>query len=318
MWILRRMVSVMHGLVVGAPLTLVAATGAADPAQDRSAAAARPDLVFADERVDVWHGHRRHLFTFRGRAAWVVEPERPRPGNPWSWCLMFPDAFTERCAAPQLLAAGFHHAYLDVGNTFGAPEAIRQLAEFHDELVGRGLARRAALIGISRGGLYAQRYAAEHPDHVAVIYGDNPVCDFKSWPGGKGTGKGSPADWAACLAAYGFADEAAALAYPGNPVDALAPLAQAGIAMVHVVGDRDDVVPPAENALVVEARYRMLGGTVLVIHEADKGHHPHGLADPRPVVDFVIEHAGPDRDQGEASPAAKRLSPDDHAPSGGS
>jgi len=55
-----------------------------------------------------------------------------------------------------------------------------------------------------------------------------------------------------------------------------------------------------------------------VIHEADKGHHPHGLADPRPVVDFVIEHAGPDRGQGKASPAAKRLSPDDHAPSGGS
>jgi pimeloyl-ACP methyl ester carboxylesterase len=209
--------------------------------------------------------------------------------------MMFPDAFTERCAAPQLLAAGFHHAFLDVGNTFGAPDAIRQLAAFRDELVRRGLAPKAALIGISRGGLSAHRYAAEHPDHVAVIYGDNPVCDFKSWPGGKGLGKGSPKDWAACLAAYGFADEAAALAYPGNPVDTLEPLAKAGIAMVHVVGDKDDVVPPKENALVVEERYRKLGGEVLVIHEADKGHHPHGLADPQPVVDFVIEHASPDR-----------------------
>ena len=209
--------------------------------------------------------------------------------------MMFPDAFTERCAAPQLLDAGFHHAYLDVGNTFGAPEAIRQLAAFHDELVRRGLAPQAALIGISRGGLYAQRYAAEHPDHVAVIYGDNPVCDFKSWPGGKGSGKGSPKDWAACLAAYGFADEATALAYPGNPVDTLAPLVKAGIAMVHVVGDKDDVVPPAENAVVVEERYRKLGGEILVIHEAEKGHHPHGLADPQPVVDFVMKHASLDR-----------------------
>jgi arylsulfatase A-like enzyme/pimeloyl-ACP methyl ester carboxylesterase len=268
---------------------------AVDADHQRLVAFQRPRLKFPDEKLDVWHGHRRHSFRFEGRSAWVVEPEQPRPGNPWSWCMMFPDAFTERCAAPQLLDAGFHHAYLDVGNTFGSPEAIKRLAAFHDELVRRGLAPKAALIGISRGGLYAQRYAAEHPDHVAVIYGDNPVCDFKSWPGGKGAGKGSLKDWAACLAAYGFPDETAALAYPGNPIDTLAPLAAANIAMVHVVGDRDEVVPPAENTLVVEERYRKLGGEILVIHEADKGHHPHGLADPQPVVDFVIKHASLDR-----------------------
>jgi arylsulfatase A-like enzyme/pimeloyl-ACP methyl ester carboxylesterase len=255
----------------------------------------RPRLKFPDETIDSWHGYRRHRFTFQGRPAWVVQPEQPRPGNPWSWCMMFPDAFTQRCAAPQLLAAGFHHAYLDVGNTFGSPDAVRHLAAFHDELVHRGFAPRAALIGISRGGLYAQRYAAEHSDHVAVIYGDNPVCDFKSWPGGKGTGKGSPKDWAACLTAYGFSDEAEAVAYRGNPVDALAPLADAQITMVHVIGDKDDVVPPAENTLIVEERYRALGGRILVIHEADKGHHPHGLTDPRPIVEFIVEHASLDR-----------------------
>lgn len=204
--------------------------------------------------------------------------------------MMFPDAFTERCAALQLLAAGFHHAYLDVGNSFGAPAAVEQLSAFHRDLVRRGLAPRAALIGISRGGLYAQRFAADHPSAVAVIYGDNPVCDFKSWPGGKGTGKGSPRDWQACLEAYGFPDEAAALAYSGNPVDRLEPLARANVAMIHVVGDADDVVPPAENALLVADRYRQLGGTVEVIREPGKGHHPHGLADPSPVVNFILQH----------------------------
>ena len=254
----------------------------------------RPSLKFPGSTIDRWQGHTRHSFVFEGRKAWVVVPEQPRPGNPWSWCMMFPDAFTERCAAPQLLDAGFHHAYLDVGNTFGSPAAVAQLAAFHDELVRRGLAAKAALIGISRGGLYAQCYAAEHPGHVAAIYGDNPVCDFKSWPGGKGRGKGSKPDWAACIAAYGFADEAAALAYDGNPVDRLAPLAEAGIAMIHVVGDQDDVVPAAENAVLVERRYRALGGTIEVIHEPGKGHHPHGLDDPQPVVDFLVKHASVD------------------------
>ncbi|MBM4022293.1 MAG: alpha/beta hydrolase [Planctomycetes bacterium] len=253
--------------------------------------AATSDLAFPDAKTDAWHGHVRHLFAFQGRPAWVVEPRTPLAGNPWSWCLMFPDAFTARCAAPQLLDAGFHHAFLDVGNSFGSPTAVAALAAFHDELVRRGLASRAALIGISRGGLYAHRYAAEHPDHVAVIYGDNPVCDFKSWPGGKGHGQGSPGDWAACLEAYGFADEAAALAYRGNPIDALEPLARAGIPLIHVVGDADDVVPADENALVVADRYRRLGGTAEVIQKPGCGHHPHGLDDPGPVVDFIQRHA---------------------------
>lgn len=253
-------------------------------------AADAPDLAFPEARTDTWHGHRRHTFQFQGRGAWVVVPRAPLPGHPWSWCMMFPDAFTQRCAAPQLLDAGFHHAYIDVGNSFGSPAAVATLAAFHDELVRRGLAAKAALIGISRGGLYAHRYATEHPDHVAVIYGDAAVCDFKSWPGGKGKGKGSPRDWAACLAAYGFPDEAAALAYQGNPVDTLETLAKAGIALVHVVGDADDVVPPAENGLIVAERYGKLGGTVELIHKPACGHHPHGLDDPAPVVEFIRRH----------------------------
>ena len=159
----------------------------------------------------------------------------------------------------------------------------------------RGLAVKPALIGLSRGGLYAHRFAADHPDKVSVVYGDAAVCDFKSWPGGKGKGKGSPKDWAACLEAYHFPDEAAALAYRGNPIDTLPTLAKAGIALVHVVGDVDDVVPPAENGLLIEERYRQLGGTIEFIHKPDCGHHPHGLEDPTPIVDFIVEHASPAR-----------------------
>jgi pimeloyl-ACP methyl ester carboxylesterase len=253
--------------------------------------AARPDLRFPGETLDEWNGYKRHKFLFRGQQAWVVEPAQARAGNPWSWTMMFPDAFVKRCAATQLLEAGFHHAFLDVGNTFGSPDAIGKLAAFHDEMVRRGLAIKPALIGLSRGGLYAHRYASEHPGHVSVIYGDGAVCDIKSWPGGKGNGKGSPKDWQACMEAYGFKSEAEALAYRGNPVDTLAPLAQADIKLVHVVGDVDDTVPPAENALIVQERYRRLGGTIEVHHKPTGNHHPHGLDDPTPVVNFILRHA---------------------------
>ena len=102
-------------------------------------------------------------------------------------------------------------------------------------------------------------------------------------------GKGSAGDWASLKKLYGFADDAAALAYSGNPIDILPLIFKADIALIHVVGDADDVVPVAENTALIEQRYRALGGTIEVIHKPGVGHHPHGLDDPTPVVQFIIE-----------------------------
>ena len=252
--------------------------------------AADVQVEFANEKLDTWHGFKRHLFEFEGRGAWVVEPKTPRGDGAFSWCMMFPDAFTQRCAAPALLERGFYHVYLDVGNTFGAPEAVMSLERFHQMLQKRGFSQKAVLIGISRGGLYAHRYATTYVDRVAVIYGDAPVLDFKSWPGGFGEGKGSAGDWEVCKKLYGLADDTAAKNYTGNPIDTLEVLAKKNIALVYVVGDKDDVVPYSENTKIVEERYRKWNGVVEVFHKPDVGHHPHGLDDPTPVVKFIETH----------------------------
>jgi alpha-beta hydrolase superfamily lysophospholipase len=70
----------------------------------------------------------------------------------------------------------------------------------------------------------------------------------------------------------------------------LSTLETAGIPLIHVVGDADDVVPVAENTAIIEQRYRALKGTIEVIHKPGVGHHPHGLDDPAPVVKFIVEH----------------------------
>lgn len=245
-------------------------------------------LSFPHETVDSWRGYRRHRFAVDGCRAWVVAPDEALAGRPWTWCMEFPDAFTERTGVPQLLARGFHHLHLEVGNTFGCPAALAHFDAFYQAIAAAGLAAKGTLIGISRGGLYAYNWAARRPERVVGIYGDAPVCDFKSWPGGKFGGPGSPADWTALLACYGFRDEAEALAWPNNPVDRLAPLAEAGIPLLHVVGDDDEAVPVAENTAVVEQRYRALGGDITVIHKPGGGHHPHGLDDPTPVVEWIL------------------------------
>lgn len=250
------------------------------------------EFSFPGETVDEWHGFKRHKFRVDGCDAWIVEPKTALPGQPWSWCMEFPDAFTERCAALQLLAAGFHHAHVVVGhNTYGSPAAVKHFHAFYDLLIEQGLGKRAALIGLSRGGLYAYRFASERPECVAVIYGDAPACDIKTALGGPGYGKGNPTAWADLKKAYGFKDDAAALAYRGNPVDTLAPLAKAKVAIIHVIGDADDIVQAEKNSDLIEVRYRELKGEIQVIHKPGVGHHPHGLDDPQPVVEFIVKHA---------------------------
>jgi pimeloyl-ACP methyl ester carboxylesterase len=279
-----------------AGLTLLVATSCAIAQTNVDLSADAPQLAaqvsWPEEKMDLWHGSKRHTFTVDGCVAWVVEPKNPLPGNPWTWCMEFPNAFTQRCGQPALLEKGFYHAHIVVGDTFGCPDAVKHFNAFYDAVRAQGLAPKVVLIGISRGGLYAYRWASENSDKVSVIYGDAPVCDFKSWPGGKGQGRGSKNDWAALLKSYQFQTEAEAMAYRGNPIETLAPLATNGVALIHVVGDTDEAVPVSENTAIVEARYCQLGGEIKVIHKPGVGHHPHGLDDPAPVVDFILRHTG--------------------------
>lgn len=240
-------------------------------------------------KVDVWLGYKRHLFQVDGCSCWLVEPKTPRAGNHWVWCMMFPNAFSERTGTPELLAQGYYYAYMSVGDTFGAPSALAHLDAFYKAMTHLGLRSRVALIGISRGGLYAYNWAALNPEKVSVIYGDAPVCNFASWPYAHGAPQGA-VEWKKLLAVYGYKSDQEALASPSQPIKELAPLAQAHIPLISVVGDADTTVPYPENTALVEQEYKKRGGEIIVLHKPGCNHHPHGLTDPTPVVDFIIQH----------------------------
>jgi len=254
------------------------------------AAAAEVASAFPGPASD-WHGFARHEFLVEGKAASVVVPRQPAAGRPWVWH----GEFFGHKPVPDiaLLGRGFHIVYLRVPDMLGCPAAVAHWNALYAELTGKyGLAQKAALVGLSRGGLYVYNWAAANPTKVACIYGDAPVCDFKSWPGGKGKGKGSLRDWQLVLDRYGFKSEAEALAYDKNPIDNLAPLAQAGVPLLHVYGDADDVVPWDENTGLIAERYRKLGGSITLIAKPGVGHHPHGLEDSTPIVDFILKGVG--------------------------
>jgi pimeloyl-ACP methyl ester carboxylesterase len=239
-------------------------------------------------RASEWKGHRRFDFELAGRTVTVVAPEKAAEDRPWLWRGEFFGAFATVDEA--LLNQGWHVVYMDCSNTFGSPDTMRRWAELYKTLTERyAFSRRPVLLGMSRGGLYVYNWAAAHPELVGLIYGDAPVCDVKSWPGGKGKGKGSPADWELFEHVYGLS-ESQAVAWKLNPIDILAPIARARIPIIHVVGDADDIVPVEENTLLLKQRYEALGGHVELIVKPGVGHHPHSLEDPSPIVSYILKN----------------------------
>lgn len=237
-----------------------------------------------------WKGFVRYDFDFQGRACRIVCPEKPAEGNPWVWNARFPDWHTEIDSI--LLSSGFHVTYINTDEFNGSPEGVRIWDEYFRYLTDSfRLENRVALEGISRGGLYVYNFAKKYPYRVNCIYAEAPVCDFKSWPGGFGKGKGSPPDWQLILKAYGFRDLSEALSYKDNPVDNLEMLAAEKVPVLHMIGLNDSIVPPDENSLVLIDRYIRLGGPATVVpctkgrHDL-VGHH-FEIETPQLVADFI-------------------------------
>ncbi len=263
------------------------------PLNDAEEEAAKIDIKLHDiadlqlpGKHSLWHGFERVDFEVDGKPVLVVAPKIEAPGRPWIWHGEFFGHKPEPDLA--LLGRGFHVAYMSVPDMLGSPEAVAHWNAFYERLTMKyGFAKKPALVGLSRGGLYCYNWATANPEKVACIYGDAPVCDFKSWPGGFGKGKRSDRDWQLVLEHYGFKSDDEAKAYSNNPIDNLAVLAKANVPLLHIYGEADDVVPWQENTGVVADRYKKLGGKIELISKPGVGHHPHRLDDSTPIIDFI-------------------------------
>jgi hypothetical protein len=105
--------------------------------------------------------------------------------------------------------------------------------------------------GTAAGEAYA--WAIENPEKVACIYAENPALR--------------------------------SLMSKKPPLENLAPLAKAGVPIIHVCGALDPWLE--DQTRVVEARYKSLGGQVTVIVEEGKAHHLLGPKEPGVVVEMI-------------------------------
>lgn len=253
-------------------------------------------VAYPEGETVEWYGFRRHNFELNGRKGFIVEPPHPAAGLPWSWCLQWADAFVPRTPALKLLERGFHHVHFDVFDTYMNEEGVAALEKFYELLQSLHFHPRAALFGMSYGGLFSLRWAAEHPETVGAIWLDAPVCSL-AFAAERNESNTRPADlphWRAeaekhCRA-YRVAAPEELHDHPLSPLSNYLPIARAKLPILAIRSGQDQSVLPESNLDVLEERLRAAGGTIQVVRRDYNGHHPHGMDDPRPLADFILSH----------------------------
>jgi hypothetical protein len=118
-----------------------------------------------------------------------------------------------------------------------------------------GFSKKPAMEGTGTAAGEAYAWAIENPDKVACIYGRNPALR--------------------------------SLMSKTPPLDNLAPLAKAGVPLLHLCDRTDPWLN--EHTRLVEQRYKELGGQSTVIINESDAHYPLAAADRMRVADFIVE-----------------------------
>lgn len=181
----------------------------------------------------------------------IVVPQKPAPGKPW---VLHPGPLERGSAVDlALLANGYHIVLPPVG---GGGYTQKDWDEIYNRMVDNGFAKKVVMegTGAKAGEVYV--WAIANPDKVSVIYARNPYLH--------------------------------SLMSKTPPIDNLAPLAKAGVPILHDCGSLDPWLK--DQTRVAEQRYRQLGGQITVLVTEGEGHFPLLRKDPKPVVDFVLGH----------------------------
>lgn len=239
--------------------------------------------------MEDFYGYQQLNFSFEGRDAILVFPKDEGKTTKWMLKTEYFGAFPKVELA--LLEKGWHLAYVKNVNRWGLDEDVEAKGRFADYLSAEyGLDKKCVPVGMSCGGMFDIDFAARFPEKVACLYLDAPVVNLLSCAGGMGEAKIPPEMTREMLDALGLTMPEL-LAYRKHPLDRLAALVEHRIPAVLVYGEADRTVPYAENGAFIVKAYAGTGIDLLCIGKPGCDHHPHGLEDPTPIVDFILAHA---------------------------
>lgn len=236
----------------------------------------------------LYNGFERLDFKFEDREAILVLPEEGKKCGKW---LLKTEYFT---AFPnfelEMVKRGWCLAYIKNITRWCLDEDLDLKARFADFLSKEfGLYKKCVPVGMSCGGLIGSKFAAKYPEYVSCLYLDAPVLNLLSCPAGLGVANHEHDFMTEYYNATGMT-LSQLLSYREHPIDKMHILLENNIPIMLVVGDSDPVVPYHENGAVLEKFYKENGGTIEVIIKPGCEHHPHGLEDPTPIIEFIEEN----------------------------
>jgi hypothetical protein len=181
----------------------------------------------------------------------VIAPKMAAPGKPW---VLRADFVTRDAVVDlALLHKGFHIVTGPGPDTAGT--VLRQWNAVYKYLIDQGFSTKPVMEGAGRAAGEAYAWAIANPDKVSCIYGENPVLRSNM--------------------------------SKTQPLDNLAPLANAGVHLLHVCGSLDPWLK--SQTRVAEKRYQELGGRITIIIKEGEGHYPLAPKERQPVLDFIIK-----------------------------
>ena len=231
----------------------------------------------------VWNGYKRIDFLFEGRECILVFPSRANEGRNWLFKTEYFGAFP--AFEIEMLSRGWHLAYIKNVTRWCLDEDLDLKSRFVEYLHKEyKLSRKCVPVGMSCGGLIASKFAAKYPECVSALYLDAPVMNLLSCPAGMGEAGDEMLQ--EFINATGISLSELTY-YREHPIDKMPLLLENRIPIILVYGDSDKVVPYCENGAILEKYYRENGGTITAIGKKNCGHHPHGLEDNTPIIEFV-------------------------------
>lgn len=220
-------------------------------------------------------------YEFNGYKAYVTVPENPN--GKWIWKAEYRTAFNK--AELALIEQGYTHVYYEVRFQYGCPKVQRLMHKFHLDVIERfNLQKKCILIGMSVGGLYSFNYTLAYPEYVEKVYLDAPALDIYDVYS-RFTGE-DVQYYDKMLECYGLTRETVK-DFKDFPIYNLKEFFDHNIPVLLVAGDADPVCRPEKNYQLM-LRYCEENNIPITVHiKHGCGHHPHGLEDITPILNFV-------------------------------
>ncbi len=237
-------------------------------------------------KTSIWNGFKRLDFKFRDRECILICPDNACESNKWLYKTEYFDSFPQM--EIEMLKKGYHLAYMQ-NTTRLCPESDTDMRPLFCEFLSNefGLNPKCALVGMSCGGMQAVYFAAKYPQYVAAAYLDAPVMNYLSWPFALGVSEGDCSQEFIENMGMTLSDM---LNFRNHPIDQKEKLLKSGVPIMLVSGDSDKTVPFCENGQLLYDYFKANDGNIELIIKEGGDHHPHGLPDNTPIVNFIEKY----------------------------